>query len=80
MTKLANFFFQCNLNFKLATSLSFKKPAKLLVFYVQADKKQHLVSNYYNKYSLMTSKHLDFLSYSKALNFIDISKRNIRNT
>ena len=78
MTKLANFFF--NVTFKLATSLSFKKPAKLLVFYVKADKKQHLVSNYFNKYSLMTSKYLDFLSYSKALNFLGISKRNTINT
>lgn len=69
MTKLANFF-QCDLNFKLANDPSFKKPAKLIVFYVQAAKNQFLVTNYFNKYSLMTSKHLNFLSYSKALNFL----------
>lgn len=69
MTKLADFF-QSNLNFKLAYHPSFKKPAKLLVFYVQSDKKHFLVTNYFKKYPLMSSKHLNYLCYSKALAFL----------
>lgn len=52
MTKLA-YFFKCNLNFRLVTSPLLKKPVKLLVFYVQSDKKHYLVTNYFNKYPLI---------------------------
>lgn len=69
MTKLA-YFFKCNLNFRLVTSPLLKKPVKLLVFYVQSDKKHYLVTNYFNKYPLMTSKYLDFLNYSESLNYL----------
>ncbi len=69
MSKLANFF-QCNLNFKLASYPSFKESAKLLVFYVQSNKKHFLVTNYFNKYPLLSSKHLNYLCYKKALTFL----------
>jgi hypothetical protein len=69
MSKLANFF-QCNINYKLAKHSSFIKPAKLLVFFVQSNTKHNLVTNYFNKYPLMTSKYLNYLDYCKALSFL----------
>jgi hypothetical protein len=69
ISKLAEFF-QCNINHKLAKHPSFIKPVKLLVFYVQANTKHHLVINYFNKYPLMTSKYLNYLDYYRAIPFL----------
>lgn len=86
MSKLANFF-KCNINYKLAKHPSFKIPAKLLVFYVQSNNKHYLVTKYFNKYPLMTSKYLNYLDYCKALSFLGkhlsleeiLNVRNIKN-
>lgn len=65
MTLLANFS-QTNLLYKTANSASFKKPAKLIVFFAQADKNHSFIISYLNKFPLMSSKHLNFLSFVKA--------------
>ena len=87
MTKLTNFF-KCNINYKLTKDPSFKKPVKLLVFYVQSNKKHYLITEYFNKYPLMTSKYLNYLDYNKALSFLGkrltfeeiLDIRNIKNS
>ena len=48
----------------------FKGPAKLVVFFVQSDKTHHLVTSYFTKYPLMSSKHLNYLCYEKSLNYL----------
>lgn len=68
MTKLADYF-KCNLNYK-TTIINPLNPSKLVVFYVQSDKNHTTVVNYFNKYPLMSSKHLDYLCYVKGLNFL----------
>lgn len=69
MTSIANYF-NCNLNYKKATSDLFKESAKLVVFYVQSNKKHSTVIDYFNKYPLMSSKHLNYLCYVKALDYL----------
>lgn len=59
MTELASFF-QVNLNYKLATSPLFKKPAKLLVFFSQSDRRHHIIATYLTNFPLMYSKYLNF--------------------
>ncbi len=87
MSELSKYF-KCNLNYKLASHPSFKEPAKLLVFYLQSNKKHHLVINFFNKYPLMSSKYLNYLDYCKALSFLSrpltyeeiLNIRNIKNS
>lgn len=69
MTQLANFF-QVNLNYKTAKAEIFKEPAKLLVFFAQSDKKHCLITSYLNKFPLMSSKHLNYKCFVKALNYL----------
>lgn len=69
MQKLADHF-QCNLNNKTTMIDYFKEPAKLVVFFLQSDKKHHLVISYFSKYPLMSSKHLNYLCYVKSLNYL----------
>lgn len=69
MTKIATFF-NCNLYHKISTSDAFKEPVKMVVFYVQSDKSPTLVTNYFNKYPLMSSKGLKYLCYVQACNFL----------
>jgi hypothetical protein len=69
MQKLADHFL-CNLNYKTTMIDYFKGPAKLVVFFVQSDKSHHLVTSYFTKYPLMSSKHLNYLCYEKSLNYL----------
>jgi len=69
MSDLAKFF-QVNLNYKVENSSLFKEPAKKVVFYAQSDKKHFIIVAYLSKYPLMTSKHLDYLSFFKALSYL----------
>lgn len=69
MTKLAEFF-QVNLNYKTENSPTFKKPAKNIVFFAQSDRKHYIITTYLTKFPLMTSKHLNYLSFFKGLNYL----------
>jgi len=62
MTKLAEFF-QVNLNHKVANSPLFKEPVKTVVFFAQSDRKHYIITSYLTKYPLMSSKHLNYLSF-----------------
>lgn len=62
MTKLANFF-SCNLNYKNGINT-------YLIFFVQNDKNQKIVTDYFDKYTLMSSKYLNYLCYVKGLNYL----------
>jgi LAGLIDADG endonuclease len=69
MTCLAEFF-QVNLNYKVENSLLFKEPAKKVVFFAQSDRKHYIIVSYLTKYPLMSSKHLNYLSFFKGLNYL----------
>lgn len=69
MTKLAEFF-QVNLNHKVAKSPLFKEPCNTLVFFAQSDRKHYIITSYLTKYPLMSSKHLNYLSFFKGLNYL----------
>jgi hypothetical protein len=69
MTELANFF-QANLNYKTSNSSLFKNPSKMLVFFAQSDRKHYIITNYLSKFPLMSSKHLNYLSFYKGLNYL----------
>lgn len=71
MTDIANFF-EANINQNKNNSM---------VCMVQYTSKHHLVKGYFDKYPLMTSKYLNYLSYLEGLNYLgrplnneDISK------
>ena len=63
-------FFQVNLLYKTANSVSFKNPARLIVFYAQADKNHYLIISYLNKFPLISSKHLNYLCFVKAIQYL----------
>lgn len=69
MTILSKYF-NCNLNYRNTISNLYKNPVKSVVFYVQNDKDHLLVTNYFNKYPLMSSKHLNYICYVKGLNYL----------
>lgn len=69
MQNLANFF-DCELNYKVNMNEQLKKPSKAVSFFVQSDKKHQLVTSYFNRYPLMSSKRLNYLSYVKSLNYL----------
>lgn len=69
MTQLAKFF-PANLLYKVAKNVKFKNPAKLVVFYAQADKNHFHIISYLNKYPLMSSKHLNFLCFIKGIEYL----------
>jgi hypothetical protein len=87
MTELATFF-QVNLNHKISDSVLFKKPSKMLVFFAQSDRKHYIITSYLSKFPLMSSKHLNYLSFFKGLNYLGkrltteeiIEIRNIKNS
>lgn len=60
MTKIANFF-ECKIHYKAANEIT---------FLLQADSKHNLTTTYFDKYPLMTSKRLDYLSFVKGLNYL----------
>lgn len=41
-----------------------------MTFMVQADSKHHLIKYYFDKYPLMTSKHLYYLCFLQGLNYL----------
>lgn len=72
MTQLASFF-HTNLLHKITKNIKFKSPAKLVVFYAQADKNHSFIISYLNKFPLMSSKHLNYLKaslYIKAIQYL----------
>jgi len=69
MSQLAEFF-QVKLNYKVENSPIFKQPAKVVVFFAQSDRKHYIITSYLTKYPLMTSKHLNYLSFFKGLNYL----------
>ena len=60
MTNIADLF-QCKINFKSTNEMT---------FVVQAHNKHNLVTFYFDKYCLMSSKYLDYLCYVKGLNYL----------
>lgn len=65
MTELAKFF-KVNLLYKTENNVIFKKPAKKIEFYAQSDQNHSIIISYLTNYSLMSSKHLNFLSFKQA--------------
>lgn len=63
-------FFQVNLLYKKGKNVKFKSPAKLVVFYAQANKNQFNIISYLNKYPLMSSKHFNFICFVKAVEYL----------
>ena len=60
MSKIAEFF-QCNLIYQ---------PKNEMTFLAQADSKHHLTKYYFDKYPLITSKHLDYLCFLQGLSYL----------
>lgn len=60
MTEIANLF-QCNINYK---------SYNILTFLAQSNTNHHLIKSYFDKYPLMTSKYLDYLSFLEGLNYL----------
>jgi hypothetical protein len=60
MSKIAEFF-QCNLHYASENEMT---------FLVQADSKHHITISYFDKYPLMTSKHLNYLCFLQGLNYL----------
>ncbi len=62
MTKIANFF-------KDKDKIHYKS-ANQITFLAQPDSKYNLITSYFDKYPLMTTKRLDYLSFVKKLNYL----------
>jgi hypothetical protein len=60
MSKIAEFF-QCNVKYESENEMT---------FLAQSDSKHHLTKYYFDKYPLMTSKHLDYLCFLQGLNYL----------
>lgn len=71
-TNLSCIPFMANIAKPFGSNINFKGVNEL-VFVVQANNKHHLIKSYFNKFSLMSSKHLEYLSYLKALNYLSKS-------
>ena len=69
ITEIAKFF-KVNLLYKTEKSVIFKKPAKKIEFYAQSDKNHSIIISYLNNYPLMSSKHLNFLSFKLASKYL----------
>jgi hypothetical protein len=69
MTELSEFF-QVNLNHKSSKSPLFKQECNTLVFFAQSDRKHYIVTNYLQKFPLMTSKYLNYLAFYKGLSYL----------
>jgi len=70
--------FECNINYK----------SNAITFLAQSDSKHFLTKYYFDNYPLMTSKHLNYLSFLQGLNFLGkrltdkeiVKIRNIKNS
>ncbi len=60
MSTIADFF-NCNIKYESENEMTFM---------AQANNKHHLTKYYFDNYPLMTSKHLDYLCFSKGLGFL----------
>jgi LAGLIDADG endonuclease len=60
MSKIAKYF-QCNVNYASENEMT---------FLAQADSKHYLTKYYFDKYPLMTSKHLNYLCFLQGLNYL----------
>ena len=67
MTELAKFF-RVNLNHKV--NKSHKEPVYAIVFFAQSDRKHYIITSYLTKFPLMSSKHLNYLSFFKGLSYL----------
>lgn len=56
-----SYYFQCKINFKANNSMT---------FLAQADNKHYIAKNYFQKYPLMTSKHLNYLAFVKGIDYL----------
>ena len=66
MSKIADLF-QCKVIHKVGNQIDFS---------AQANNKHYLVRSYFNKYPLMSSKYLDYLSYLQGQNYLSKSLTN----
>jgi LAGLIDADG endonuclease len=60
MTEIANSF-QCKIYHKIENAI---------VFIANANNKHYLIKKYFDKFPLMSSKHLNYLSYLDGLNYL----------
>jgi len=60
MSEIADLF-QCKINYKAGNAMT---------FFAQADSKHYLTKNYFDKYPLMTTKHLNYLCFIQALAYL----------
>jgi hypothetical protein len=60
MTEIADYF-QCKINFKAKNAMT---------FLAQTDSKHYITIKYFNKYPLMTSKHLNYLAFVEGLSYL----------
>jgi hypothetical protein len=60
MIEIANLF-ECKLSYQYNNSM------RLLA---GANNKQYIIKNYFDKYPLMTSKHLNYLSFLEGTNYL----------
>lgn len=61
MTEIADLF-KCNIRYKTDNEIR---------FVAQANYKHYLVKSYFNKYPLMSSKHLNYLCFLEGLNYLN---------
>lgn len=69
MTALAKFF-QVNLLHKIENASASRGSAKTISFFAQSDRKHFIITTYLSKFPLMSSKHLNYLSFFKALSYL----------
>jgi AAA+ superfamily predicted ATPase len=59
-TEIGNLF-QCNIKYQYNNEMR---------FLAQADSKHHIIKHYFDKYPLMTSKYLNYLSFLEATSYL----------
>ena len=69
MTELAKLF-QVNLLHKIEKASISRGPAKSISFFAQSDAKHYIIVAYLSRFPLMSSKHLNFLSFLKGLSYL----------
>lgn len=69
MTKVAEFF-QVNLLHKIEKSSASIGSANTISFFAQSDSKHYVITAYLAKFPLMSSKHLNYLSFFKGLSYL----------
>ena len=61
MTEIANLF-ECNIRYKASNEVT---------FVAQSNNKHYLIKSYFDKYPLMTSKYLNYLSYLEGQKYLN---------